>query len=217
MAISDRPEASGPAGSAEPGRWGPEARPRLASKVRLQWNAARSQALLLYPEGALVLNPTARAVLELCDGRTLAEIVRELASRFDGSAEAGSSAASSPDPVQLSTDPGTDAPDLDAAPAGSSAAPGRQDIASPSPSAPEAGAAPVGPAERERIVERDVRAFLARLDQRGWVVDAAAAESARGAGPQRPTRPAADPAGAPGGGTASGTAASPRNDDRGDR
>jgi coenzyme PQQ biosynthesis protein PqqD len=52
--------------------------------VRVRWNEPRGQALLLYPEGALALNPTAHAVLELCDGRrTVAQIVAELAGRFD--------------------------------------------------------------------------------------------------------------------------------------
>jgi pyrroloquinoline quinone biosynthesis protein D len=60
-------------------------RPRLARGTRLRWDAVREQHLLLVPEGALVLNPTAAAVLELCDGsRTLAEVVRELEVRYPG-------------------------------------------------------------------------------------------------------------------------------------
>jgi pyrroloquinoline quinone biosynthesis protein D len=72
--------------------WRSDSRPRLPSKVRVRWNAPRGQALLLYPEGALALNPTAQAVLELCDGRrTVGEIVLELAERFGatGDVDAG--------------------------------------------------------------------------------------------------------------------------------
>lgn len=44
------------------------ARPRLAGKARLKWDATREKHLLLFPEGVLILNPTANAVLALCDG-----------------------------------------------------------------------------------------------------------------------------------------------------
>jgi coenzyme PQQ biosynthesis protein PqqD len=41
--------------------------------------------MLLFPEGALVLNPTAAAVLELCDGnRTVSAIVTQLEERYQG-------------------------------------------------------------------------------------------------------------------------------------
>lgn len=156
-------------------RWTGDARPRLASKVRLQWNAARGQALLLYPEGALVLNPTGHAVLELCDGqRTLSGIVQELASRFDGSAGTGTSAsaATSVEPVSLSTDPGTsDVPDPSPA-----EQPETSDVPDPTRAkegGPAAASPPASAAERALVVERDVKAFLERLDQRGWVVDEA--------------------------------------------
>jgi pyrroloquinoline quinone biosynthesis protein D len=33
------------------------AKPRLAAKARLKWDAVREKHLLLYPEGVLVLNP----------------------------------------------------------------------------------------------------------------------------------------------------------------
>lgn len=135
-----------------------DSRPRLASKVRLQWNVPRKQALLLYPEGALVLNATAQAVLELCDGRrTLEQIVRELAARYDASGGEGAAARR----VPLSTDPGTDAADTaQPLPAEQSTAP---------PAAPPGTAGSVG--ERLRTVERDVVAFLQRLDRRGWLED----------------------------------------------
>ncbi|MGD9896281.1 MAG: pyrroloquinoline quinone biosynthesis peptide chaperone PqqD [Candidatus Methylacidiphilaceae bacterium] len=61
-----------------------KAAPRLAAKARLRRDAVRGKPLLLYPEGVLVLNPIAEAILSLCDGhRSVPEIVSELASRYD--------------------------------------------------------------------------------------------------------------------------------------
>jgi pyrroloquinoline quinone biosynthesis protein D len=55
------------------------ARPQLADKARLKWDAVRKKYLLLFPEGVLVLNNTAHDVLALCDGsRDIAEIVKNL-------------------------------------------------------------------------------------------------------------------------------------------
>ncbi|MBC8095091.1 MAG: pyrroloquinoline quinone biosynthesis peptide chaperone PqqD [Akkermansiaceae bacterium] len=63
------------------------AKPRLASKARLKWDSVRNKPLLLFPEGLLVLNPTANEVLTLCDGqRTLGELVENLKQRFDNPA-----------------------------------------------------------------------------------------------------------------------------------
>jgi pyrroloquinoline quinone biosynthesis protein D len=65
-------------------------RPRLAGKARLKWDAVREKHLLLFPEGVLVLNPTAHAVLTLCDGqRTVAEIIQTLAAQYAHDALAG--------------------------------------------------------------------------------------------------------------------------------
>jgi pyrroloquinoline quinone biosynthesis protein D len=59
------------------------ARPRLAAKVRLKWDEVRQKPLLLFPEGLLVLNPTAQEIISLCDGqRTIAEIVKTLGEKF---------------------------------------------------------------------------------------------------------------------------------------
>ncbi len=61
------------------------ARPRLARGARLQWDVVEGRRLLLVPEGALALNATAEAVLELCDGeRSVAGIVAELEARYPG-------------------------------------------------------------------------------------------------------------------------------------
>lgn len=61
-------------------------RPRLVTGARLQYDEVREEHLLLVPEGAVRLNPTAAAVLGLCDGeRSLEEIVGVLSERYDGS------------------------------------------------------------------------------------------------------------------------------------
>jgi pyrroloquinoline quinone biosynthesis protein D len=58
--------------------------PRLASHVRLSFDAARNQHVLLSPETVAVLNGTSADILQLCDGRrTVAEIVAELRGRYD--------------------------------------------------------------------------------------------------------------------------------------
>jgi len=60
-------------------------RPRLARGVRLRYDAVRSTYMLLRPEGAVELNPSAAAVLELCDGeRTVGAIVAELEAKYAG-------------------------------------------------------------------------------------------------------------------------------------
>ncbi len=60
-------------------------RPRLATGARLQYDDVREQDVLLVPEGVVRLNPTAAAVLELCDGeRSLEEIINTLSARYDG-------------------------------------------------------------------------------------------------------------------------------------
>jgi coenzyme PQQ biosynthesis protein PqqD len=60
-------------------------RPHFVRGVRLRWDPVRQQHMLLFPEGALVLNATAGAVLELCDGqRTIDAIAAELEKRYPG-------------------------------------------------------------------------------------------------------------------------------------
>lgn len=59
--------------------------PRLADGVRLHWDKVRDRHVLLYPEGALVLNQTAVDVLELCDGeRSVDAIADALSARYSG-------------------------------------------------------------------------------------------------------------------------------------
>ncbi len=59
------------------------AQPRLAKGVRVQTDSATGKSVLLFPEGIVELNETAHEILSRCDGRTLSEIVRELAREYD--------------------------------------------------------------------------------------------------------------------------------------
>lgn len=60
-----------------------DARPRLPRGLRLQWEPAQQSHVLLYPEGMVVLNPTAAAILERCDGeRSVDALIADLESAF---------------------------------------------------------------------------------------------------------------------------------------
>ena len=60
-------------------------RPRLVTGARLRYDDVREEHVLLIPEGAVRLNPTAAEVLELCDGeRSLDDIVGALSARYEG-------------------------------------------------------------------------------------------------------------------------------------
>jgi pyrroloquinoline quinone biosynthesis protein D len=60
---------------------------RLAPGVRLQTDRATDDEVLLYPEGILILNETAREIVARCDGKTtIAEIVVALAAEYESSA-----------------------------------------------------------------------------------------------------------------------------------
>ncbi|MEU3272687.1 pyrroloquinoline quinone biosynthesis peptide chaperone PqqD [Saccharomonospora sp. NPDC006951] len=59
------------------------ATPRLRRGVRLSFDKVREREVVLLPEGVLVLNPTAAAVLALCDGGTpVSGIVAALSERY---------------------------------------------------------------------------------------------------------------------------------------
>ena len=60
-------------------------RPRLVTGARLGYDDVREEHVLLIPEGAVRLNPTAAEVLELCDGeRSLDDIVDAVSARYEG-------------------------------------------------------------------------------------------------------------------------------------
>ncbi len=60
-------------------------RPGLSRGVRLVHDPVRGRPALLYPEGVLLLNASAGAVLRHCDGdRTVAELVERLSGEFEG-------------------------------------------------------------------------------------------------------------------------------------
>lgn len=57
--------------------------PSLWRLARLDYDPVRQRRVLLYPEGAVLLNDTGAAVLELVDGkRTVGEIARLLGERY---------------------------------------------------------------------------------------------------------------------------------------
>jgi pyrroloquinoline quinone biosynthesis protein D len=57
--------------------------PRLWRLARLGFDSVRQRPVLLYPEGAVLLNETGAAILELCDGtRTVSQIVSILTERY---------------------------------------------------------------------------------------------------------------------------------------
>lgn len=59
--------------------------PKLWKLARLSHDSVRGRPVLLYPEGAVLLNETARAILELVDGqRSIAQIASLLGARYDG-------------------------------------------------------------------------------------------------------------------------------------
>jgi pyrroloquinoline quinone biosynthesis protein D len=60
-------------------------KPRLRKGVRLTFDRVRETHVLLFPEGVLVPNATAVAVLELCDGEsTVEQIATALGERYRG-------------------------------------------------------------------------------------------------------------------------------------
>ena len=65
----------------------PASRPRLANKARLKWDRHAKQHMLLYPEHGLLLNDSAAAILQLCDGQsTVEQIALQLAEQTGGAA-----------------------------------------------------------------------------------------------------------------------------------
>ena len=59
-------------------------RPVLVPHARYRWDKLRQQHQLLFPEGILVLNEPGAAIVQLCDGRPLAELLAALGEQFPG-------------------------------------------------------------------------------------------------------------------------------------
>ena len=65
---------------------GTDSRLRVAPGFRLQWEAAQTAWVLLYPEGMVKLNQSAGEILSRVDGqRSVAAIVAELETAFNAS------------------------------------------------------------------------------------------------------------------------------------
>jgi pyrroloquinoline quinone biosynthesis protein D len=59
-------------------------RPKLVRHARYRWDTLRTQHQLVFPEGVLVLNDSGAAIVQLCDGRPLDDLVGEVAKQFAG-------------------------------------------------------------------------------------------------------------------------------------
>jgi coenzyme PQQ biosynthesis protein PqqD len=57
-------------------------RPLLVRHARYRWDEIRQQHQLLFPEGILVLNDAGAAIVRLCDGRSLDDLVLALTDQF---------------------------------------------------------------------------------------------------------------------------------------
>jgi pyrroloquinoline quinone biosynthesis protein E len=61
----------------------PTTYPRLWRLARIGFDRVRQRPVLLYPEGAMFLNDTGKAILELCDGsRTVKQVTETLGERY---------------------------------------------------------------------------------------------------------------------------------------
>ena len=64
-------------------------RPSLWRLARIQFDPVRGRSVLLYPEGAVLLNDTGAEILSLCDGaRTVDEIAALLSAKYDADVRA---------------------------------------------------------------------------------------------------------------------------------
>jgi pyrroloquinoline quinone biosynthesis protein D len=67
----------------------PDCVPRLWRLARLDFDPVRQRHVLLYPEGAVLLNDSGAAILELCDGsHTLEQIATILTERYQADVSA---------------------------------------------------------------------------------------------------------------------------------
>jgi pyrroloquinoline quinone biosynthesis protein D len=54
----------------------------LVPYARYRWDELRRQHQLVFPEGILVLNEPGAAIVQLCDGRSLSELLAALSQQF---------------------------------------------------------------------------------------------------------------------------------------
>lgn len=67
----------------------PDSIPKLWRLTRLDFDPVRQRPVLLYPEGAVLLNDTGAAILELCNGsNTVGQIVSILTERYSADVSA---------------------------------------------------------------------------------------------------------------------------------
>ena len=59
-------------------------RPVLAPHTRYRWDKVRNEHQLVFPEEMMVLNEAGKAIIELCDGRALEDVVEALKQKFPG-------------------------------------------------------------------------------------------------------------------------------------
>lgn len=59
-------------------------RPVLVPHTRYRWDKVRNEHQLVFPEGMMVLNEPGAAIVKLCDGRSLADVVAALREKFPG-------------------------------------------------------------------------------------------------------------------------------------
>ena len=57
-------------------------RPLLAPHARYRWDELRGQHQLVYPEGILILNESGAEIVQLCDGRSIDELVIALQAKY---------------------------------------------------------------------------------------------------------------------------------------
>jgi coenzyme PQQ biosynthesis protein PqqD len=57
-------------------------RPVLAGHTRYRWDKLREQHQLVFPEGMIVLNDSAAAIVRLCDGRSTDEVITALVAQL---------------------------------------------------------------------------------------------------------------------------------------
>jgi pyrroloquinoline quinone biosynthesis protein D len=59
-------------------------RPVLAPHARYRWDKVRNEHQLVFPEEMIVLNEPGTAIVKLCDGRSLQDVVAALKEAFPG-------------------------------------------------------------------------------------------------------------------------------------